>query len=474
MRPRTCFVALLLVVASLIGITSSADEEPLTMRCPSSGTPSDYACLEWRAPLGWGPWGLRIADLSQDGTPEIVVSNLGSLRIYNGVTHAELENVTVGTHSDPWVRAVAIADVDGDGRTEIVVGTHPYAGLYIFEWDGAGLALEWDSTQLGAPWPGGVLGASIEALEVADVDADGTIEIVALDIESGVYVLSSAGDSYAVERWQGFLSCRTCTALAVADVDGDPGLEVLTTGGEGLRVFDGASLQLEWNIPGLPYGIDVGDLNGDGDPEVVVGTTTAWKIVDTGTRSVVAEVPGPFHNRPDVVVGDFDRDGTVEFGGVISQDAGTPGGYMEIFNGRTLEREWRSPNLWFGVWINDDMGAFRAFAGDADSDGHVEVLVATYGGVYQFQIRGGRESELASLRIPAEPPIPVRGDGTSPGPGGASVDAGPAPFLVVTERRVARTLDDSCLAGSAPRSCTPPPFHAAGVPARAQEAWIIA
>src|SRR3990172_4984640 len=102
---------------------------------------------------------------------------------------------------------------------------------------------------------------------------------------------------------------------------------------------------------------------------------------------------------------------------------------MEIFNGRTLEREWRSPNLWFGVWINDDMGAFRAFAGDADSDGHVEVLVATYGGVYQFQIRGGRESELASLRIPAEPPIPVRGDGTSPGPGGASVDAGPAPFL---------------------------------------------
>jgi len=51
-RPRTCFVALLLVVASLIGITSSADEEPLTMRCPSSGTPSDYACLEWRAPVG--------------------------------------------------------------------------------------------------------------------------------------------------------------------------------------------------------------------------------------------------------------------------------------------------------------------------------------------------------------------------------------------------------------------------------------
>src|SRR3972149_2877710 len=165
------------------------------------------------APLGWGPWGLRIADLSQDGTPEIVVSNLGSLRIYNGVTHAELENVTVGTHSDPWGRAVAIADVDGGG-----------------------LALEWDSTQLGAPWPGGVLGASIEALEVADVDADGTIEIVALDIESGVYVLSPAGDSYAVERWQGVLSCRTCTALAVADVDGGPGLEGLTARGGGLRV----------------------------------------------------------------------------------------------------------------------------------------------------------------------------------------------------------------------------------------------
>src|SRR3972149_7373478 len=53
-RPRTCFVALLLVVASLIGITSSADEEPLTMRCPSSGTPSDYACLEWRGGGGGG------------------------------------------------------------------------------------------------------------------------------------------------------------------------------------------------------------------------------------------------------------------------------------------------------------------------------------------------------------------------------------------------------------------------------------
>ena len=192
----------------------------------------------------------------------------------------------------------AIGDIDNDGFVEIVT-TLPggAAALVAFEHDGA---LKWQSA---TPW----VEAQSSAVALADLDADGDVEIVAgtkIYDHNGVFLFGQPGD-------------RVYSASTAADLDGDGDLEIVYA--HGAAHHDGKVL---YNLPqidaqgGLAFYPQVANLDDDDDPEVLVAAQDALHVFEhTGVQKlqVSAPKPGSHGSGLPATVHDFDGDGVSEF-----------------------------------------------------------------------------------------------------------------------------------------------------------------
>lgn len=207
----------------------------------------DWGTAEWRsADLRDGFLGPRRGDLDGDGRAELVVASRKShashgpkIVVFDGTTLAHLAT------SDPLesdgARDLEVADLDGDGRAEIVLAArdHSEGEIAVYRYSEKGFERLWTNVHK----PSGVTFTSVE---VADVDGDGAVEIV-----GGVDVISTGYEGpylYAFDRVSGAETWRSelfpsgeVIDLAVSDSDGDAVPEVHALAADGsLHVFDGA------------------------------------------------------------------------------------------------------------------------------------------------------------------------------------------------------------------------------------------
>jgi hypothetical protein len=288
-----------------------------------------------------------VVDLDGDGTPEIVFGSTAStgggsveagyLRAVRGDTGAEVFTVTDTAYQINTTSSVAVGDIDGDGRPEIIACDTSGARLIAFEHDGT---FKWRSASLeavywGAPaiadlnqdgtpeivvgrqvlsaagailWTGtggrGNLGQGPLSL-VADVDDDGAPEVVA-----GNTVYSATG---TIERTS--LLPDGSNAVANFDVDGQAEI-VLVAGGRVWLLED--TLAVKWGpvvIPGGGTGgpPTIADFDGDGAPEIGVAAATRYAVFETdGTLKWAAVTQDSSSNVTGSSVFDFDGDGAAE------------------------------------------------------------------------------------------------------------------------------------------------------------------
>ena len=197
----------------------------------------------------------------------------------------------------PFARAStpAIGDIDNDGLPEIIAQSGSGAcagnGLQAFEHDGT---LKW-STDLG------LFGE--HAIALADLDNDGDVEIMIrnLVVDHLGQLVFTANDT-ATTSW---------TTTAAADLDGDQDLEVVV--GRSAWHHDGSQYYFDSSIGwGQPA---IGDLDADGEPEIVVVHNDGFSILEhDGTQKFANINPtGDNDFRRPATIHDLDGDDLSEF-----------------------------------------------------------------------------------------------------------------------------------------------------------------
>ena len=258
----------------------------------------------WVSDYAGGCFMPSIADLDQDGAPEIVTQG----GILDGATGA-LETTL------PTQFSVFAADADDDGQLEVV------GPRYVFEHDGTQVA---------------DVGIDGEHAAIADFDGDGAPEIAVVDSTNHTLYLwrVSPGMTGNAEIIRQGLNINgplgACSGDSgggpptIADFNGDGTPDVGIAAGVGYAVFDGAALMspaiadadtLMWITPAQDCssrrtGSSVFDFDGNGSAEVVYGDEQYLRVYDGATGDVVLQIcntTGTLEEYP--LVADVDGDG---------------------------------------------------------------------------------------------------------------------------------------------------------------------
>jgi len=286
----------------------------------------------------------------------------GVLRMLDGRTGQEIWSLSKASQNSIGFAgtSVAIGDVDGDGRMDVVAAT---GEGYLVLVDSNGKVLrQSDKPIAGAPnnnfgWGG--------AISIADMDGDGFPELI-----FGRSVFSTTNNAITL-KWTGTAGMggsNVGQALsAVVDLDGaaDGHLELLA--GRTAYKDDGSML---WNRTDIADGFPaVGDFDGDGTPDVAhVASGKVW-ILDAATGQTKlgpVTLQGTGAGGPPTVA-DFDGDGKAEIG-VAQQNF-----YSMLkpdFTTNTLKVAWSVPNH----DLSSSITGSSVF--DFEGDGRAEVIYA--------------------------------------------------------------------------------------------------
>ncbi len=235
--------------------------------------------------FGEATWNTRyvtVADLNGDRRPDLIVANRSSNPAAPRPSYVCLNDgagafpscAPLATQS---ATIIVASDLDRDGNTDLLV-PHRDGGQNLIFWnDGSGTFRE-------PPTPVGPSVSQIRAAAAADINGDGAVDLVVGDEKQGLFVYLGAG-SRAFDAPVALTSAGGAPyAIAVADMNRDakPDIVVGRQEAVGSVLFNtgGARLPRFADTPwgdgkGSVYGVAIGDLDGDGWPDVAAARSEA-------------------------------------------------------------------------------------------------------------------------------------------------------------------------------------------------------
>lgn len=230
----------------------------------------------------WTTRYVTVADLNGDRRPDIIVANRGGAK--NPVPSFVCLNDGKGAFPScrplPTQSATIIvaADLDGDGFIDLIV-PHRDGGQSLIFWNDGSGKFAAKPTAFGPPV------SMIRAAAAADLDGDGRIDIVTGDEAKGVFLYRNAGKRAFDSETT--LSGKPGTySIAIGDLnrDGKPDIVVGYQNARGSIHFNQSSAnqfhEISWNDgQGAVYGLAIGDLDGDGWPDIAGARSDAPNAV---------------------------------------------------------------------------------------------------------------------------------------------------------------------------------------------------
>src|SRR6185436_14471253 len=263
---------------------------------------------------GGTPESIAIGDLNRDGRPDLVVgmSDGGHISILfsdpDGGFDTNFTHVSVDGPTQPI--SVAIGDLNGDGSLDVATANRGSNNVSIL----------FDGTF--ADPPNFAVGTNPRSVAIGDFNGDGKPDLAAANFNSGNVSILRGINFGNFGPATNFTAGSNPISIAVGDLNGDgkSDLAVANSGGGNVSILfgDGAGgfgPPINWPAGSNPWSVVIGDLNGDGKPDLAV----ANRDTPVGTVSVLLNdgfgafgTPFTFTvgNGPkSLAIGDLDGDG---------------------------------------------------------------------------------------------------------------------------------------------------------------------
>ncbi len=285
---------------------------------------------------------MAIQDMDGDGKPDIVVVGDDGIQILkNTTTTGVIDNSSFTVVNIPstcsFCGALAVGDMDNDGKPDMVVGDYSTANrVMVFKNITSTGSISASSFATNVDFP---ITDYTYGLSVADIDYDGKLDIVVgyLGSNNVISILrntSTAGtissNSFAAKV--DFAAGDTPTTISIADIDNDGKQDVVVGSWQGsnVSVFKNTSTpgvidantlasRVDFNVVGED--LSVGDIDGDGKPDLVIANPrprgvsvlknlSVQGVISTSSFSSKVDFAGtvPYYST----IGDFDGDGAPE------------------------------------------------------------------------------------------------------------------------------------------------------------------
>ena len=321
-------------------------------------------------------YGVALGDLGLDGDLDLITATLnGSAHVYVNPLSAALgafgltdSGQDLRNNATPTLNVtldVLLADLNSDGALDFVNGATPNGAARLWVNDGTGVFL------LGSTF--GAIGVSALAVAAGDVTTDGLSDV--LVGRDGQATLIARNDGLGLFTTIGTVTGSVdATQLRLAQLNAGTDLDLISDDGSTVRVFtgdgSGGFTDTAQSLGGaVPGGIAIGDLDGLGGLDAVLGGASGGTLVftndGTATFTDSGQSLGTATTR-DVALGDLDGDGDLDL--------------FEANNGGNR------------IWFNDGSGTFtdslqslgtdnsrRVALGDLDNDGDLDAIVANEG-----------------------------------------------------------------------------------------------
>ncbi len=269
------------------------------------------------------PYAAAIGDIDGDGKPDIAVINNGNNTVSVFRNTSSIGSVSFAPKVDfatgAFCMAVLISDIDMDGRADLVTTSYNNHKVNILRNIGSGTTINFATKVDISPSLGPI------PMAIGDIDGDGKPDIVTgnqFDLTISVLRNTSTSGSIGFATKVDF-SGGEGTGLALCDMDGDGKLDVAVTNTSSntVSLFRNTSTsgtvnfatKVDFATGTSPDIISFGDINGDGKPDLTIGsdyTNTIFVFQNTGSSGMLSfATKVDFTAGSIVVVGDIDGDG---------------------------------------------------------------------------------------------------------------------------------------------------------------------